>query len=172
MSTKYSALNKSAEFWIKKLNLQEHPEGGYYIEVHRSEILVGLHRNKSFRSACTVIYYLLKGDQFSSFHMLMSDETWHFCLGSSITLHIIKGDGALSEIKLGMNFDDNEGFQAIIGSGSWFAASVNDVSSYSLVGCTVSPGFDYRDWKMANIKSLTKLYPQHKAVIEKYTRKL
>ncbi len=164
-------MNKSAEFWIKKLNLQKHPEGGYYIEIHRSEILVNVSRSGSIRNACTLIYYLLKGDQFSSFHMLMSDEAWHFYNGSSLTLYIIKADGKLSKVKLGMDFDDNEVLQAVVSSGSWFAASVNDVSSYSLVGCTVSPGFDYRDWNMTNVESLSRIYPQHRAVIEKYTRR-
>jgi len=163
-------LNKSAEFWIKKLNLQRHPEGGYFIETHRSEILIRLPRKESFRNACTVIYYLLTGDEFSSFHMLRSDETWHFYDGSSITLHIIKTNGTFSEVKLGTKFDENETFQAVVESGSWFAASVNDISSYSLVGCTVSPGFDYRDWNMTHIESLAKIYPQHRAVIERYTK--
>ena len=141
------------------------------MEMHRSEILVNVSRSRSIRSACTAIYYLLKGDQFSSFHMLMSDEIWHFYDGSSLTLYIIRADGKLSKVKLGMYFDDNEAFQAVVGSGSWFAASVNDVSSYSLVGCTVSPGFDYRDWNMTDVESLSRIYPQHRAVIEKYTRR-
>lgn len=165
-------MNKSAEFWIKKLSLKKHPEGGYYVEMHRSEILVNLPRSESVRNACTAIYYLLKGDQFSSFHVLKSDETWHFYVGSSITLHIIKTDGTLNEVKLGVNFDDNEMFQAVVSSGSWFAASVNDVSSYSLVGCTVSPGFDYRDWNLANVESLTGMYPQHRNIINRYTRQI
>jgi predicted cupin superfamily sugar epimerase len=163
-------LNKSAEFWIKKLNLQEHPEGGYYIEMHRSEILVNVSRSGSIRNACTAIYYLLKGNQFSSFHMLLSDETWHFYDGSSLTLHIIRADGKLSKVKLGMNFDDNEAYQAVVSSGSWFAASVNEASSYSLVGCIVSPGFDYGDWNMTNVESLSRIYPQHRGIIQKYTR--
>lgn len=171
MEVTSSALNKSAEFWIKKLNLHKHPEGGYYVEMHRSKILVNLPRNESFRNACTAIYYLLKGDQFCSFHMLKSDETWHFYQGSSITLHIINADGTLNELKLGMNSEDSEIFQVVVSSGSWFAASVNDMSSYSLVGCTVSPGFDYRDWTLANVESLTRTYPQHRAVIEKYSRR-
>jgi predicted cupin superfamily sugar epimerase len=133
--------------------------------------LVHLSRKESFRNACTVIYYLLTEDQFCSFHTLESDETWHFYDGSSMTLHIIKTNGIFNEVKLGTNFDQNETFQAVVGSGSWFAASVNDISSYSLVGCTVSPGFDYRDWNIAQIESLAKIFPQHRAIIEKYTRR-
>jgi predicted cupin superfamily sugar epimerase len=62
-------------------------------------------------------------------------------------------------------------FQSVVKSGSWLAASVDDVTSYSLVGCIVSPGFDYQDWKLGDIESLVKLFPQHRSTIEKYTRK-
>jgi uncharacterized protein len=122
------------------------------------------------RNTCTAIYYLLEGDQFSSFHTLKSDEIWHFYIGSSLTLHIIETDGSLREIILGSDTDSNkETFQAVVKAGAWFAASVNDHNSYSLVGCTVSPGYDYRDWKSVGRGILTKKFPQHKSIIEKYT---
>ena len=93
-----------------------------------------------------------------------------FLAGSSLTLHIIGTDRELYNVKLGKNIDTEEKFLAAVKSGSWFAASVDDTTSYSLAGCIVSPGFDYQDWKLGNVDALTKLYPQHKSTIEKYTR--
>ena len=57
----------------------------------------------------------------------------------------------MNDVKLGANLDSKETFQAVVKSGSWFAASVNDCNSYSLISCTVSPGFDYDDWVLADI---------------------
>jgi uncharacterized protein len=113
-------------------------------------------------------------DQFSSFHRIKSDEIWHFYAGSSLSLQIIEGQGdddsKLTEIRLGPNTYKNETFQTVINAGSWFAASLVDHNSYCLVGCTVSPGFDYRDWELGSVEMLTRIYPKHKSIIEKYIR--
>jgi predicted cupin superfamily sugar epimerase len=163
-------LNKHAKSWIKKLNLDEHPEGGYFAITYKSHKIIKLSEYNGARSLFTTIYYLLTGNQFSSFHIMKSDEIWHFYSGSSLTLHIIDSNGRLNNLVLGPNFNEGEMFQAIVKSGCWFAASVNEKKSYSLVGCTVSPGFDYRDWKIGNRKRLIEMYPQHKKIILKYTR--
>jgi uncharacterized protein len=165
------ALNKDAEYWINKLNLQKHPEGGFFVQTYKSNKLVNLPEYDGPRYACTAIYYLLTGEEFSSFHKIRSDEMWHFYTGSSLTLHIIEANGRLNEVRLGADIDKGESFQAVVKSNSWFAASVNNNSSYSLVGCTVSPGFDYHDWELGDIETLIKLYSKHKSIIEKYTRK-
>lgn len=159
---------KDATYWINKLKLQEHPEGGYFIETFRSRRIINLDDYDGNRFTCTAIYYLLLGDKFSAFHRMKSDEIWHFYAGSSLTLYIIHSNGVLDEISLGQNLDKNEMFQHVIESGCWFAAIVNDPYSYSLLGCTVSPGFDYRDWELANIDILLDIYPQHKFIIEKF----
>jgi hypothetical protein len=163
-------LDKDSEYWISKLNLEKHPEGGYFVESYKSLELVNSPKYHGPRHVCTAIYYLLVGDKFSSFHVMKSDELWHFYAGSSLTLYIIEPNGKLSEITLGENINNGHIFQAAVKSGCWFAAAVDDYNSYSLVGCTVSPGFDYQDWKIGDMKTLTKLYPQHKSIIEKYTR--
>jgi hypothetical protein len=163
-----SNVNKDATYWIDKLKLQEHPEGGYFIETFRSRRIINLNNYDGNRSTCTSIYYLLLGDQFSAFHRMISDEIWHFYAGSSLTLYIIHSNGLLDEIRMGQNLDNNEIFQHVVESGCWFAAIVNNPSSYSLLGCTVSPGFDYRDWELANIDVLLNIYPQHKSIIEKF----
>lgn len=166
-------MNEQAKYWIKKLDLRQHPEGGFFTEIYRSTRYVNLPEYDGPRSVCTAIYYLLIGDQFSFFHRIKSDEIWHFYAGSTLSLHIIEEEEnkiSLREIKLGSNIDNNETFHAVIKSGSWFAASVIDHESYSLVGCTVSPGFDYRDWEIGQLQTLKRQYPQYKSVIEKYAK--
>jgi predicted cupin superfamily sugar epimerase len=164
-------LNKDAKYWINKLNLQEHPEGGYFVETYKSEKFVNLPEYDGPRHACTAIYYLLVRDQFSSFHRMKSDEIWHFYAGSRLSLHIIETrNRRLQEVKLGADVDNGGLFQTVVKSGYWFAASVDDHDSYSLVGCTVSPGFDYCDWELGDMETLARMYPQHKSIIEKYSR--
>lgn len=163
-----STLNKIAENWIRKLRLEKHPEGGYYIETYRSTNSLEFRVDEP-RVLFTEIYFMLVGCQFSSFHVMKSDEIWHFYSGSSITLHIISYQGEFNEITLGKDVYNGNVFQAVVRAGSWFAASVDDIDSYSLVGCTAVPGFDFRDWKLGDRKTLLELYPQHKLIIEKYT---
>ena len=158
-------MNKDAKYWINKLNLQEHSEGGYFVETYKSEKFVNLPEYDGPRHACTAINYLLVRDQFSSFHRMKSDEIWHFYAGSRLSLHIIETrNRRLQEVKLGADVDNGGLFQTVVKSGYWFAASD------SLVGCTVSPGFDYCDWELGDIETLARMYPQHKSIIEKYSR--
>jgi uncharacterized protein len=101
---------------------------------------------------------------------LISDEIWHFYIGSSVTLYIISKTDNLSEMKLGSKIEKGEHFQIQVRAGSWFAATVNDNSSYALLGCTVSPGFDYPDFELGDRKKLVERYPQHRSIIERFTR--
>ena len=164
--------NKKAQYLKERLDLSELPgEGGYYKETYRSDKTIILpSETDGERSISTSIYYLLDGTQFSAFHRLKSDEIWHFYIGSSITLYIINKMENLSEVKLGSNIEKGELFQIQIRAESWFAATVNDISSYALIGCTVSPGFDYLDFELGDRKKLIERYPQHKSIIEKLTR--
>ncbi|HXT83376.1 MAG TPA: cupin domain-containing protein [Verrucomicrobiae bacterium] len=163
-----NTLGHTANYWIDKLQLKEHPEGGYYNEVYRSEKIINLPEYKGPRNACTLIYYLLKGSQYSSFHKINSDEIWHFYAGSSLSLYILNSN--LKVIKLGKNMDKGEIFHIVIKSNSWFAASVDDPASYCLVGCVVSPGFDYHDWEIGDKDILCEKYPQHKSIIMKLSK--
>jgi uncharacterized protein len=163
--------NKKAQYLKERLDLSELPgEGGYYKETYRSDKTIILpSETDGERSISTSIYYLLDGTQFSAFHRLKSDEIWHFYIGSSITLYIINKMENLSEIKLGSNIEKGELFQIQVRAESWFAATVNDISSYALIGCTVSPGFDYLDFELGDRKKLIERYPQHRSIIEKLT---
>ena len=163
--------NKKAQYLKERLDLSELPgEGGYYKETYRSDKTIILpSETDGERSISTSIYYLLDGTQFSAFHRLKSDEIWHFYIGSSVTLYIINKMENLSEVKLGSNIEKGELFQIQIRAESWFAATVNDISSYALIGCTVSPGFDYLDFELGDRKKLIERYPQHRSIIEKLT---
>ena len=172
----YTLINKmkDANYWIKKLDLKRHPEGGYFKETYRSdEVIFKDALPKRFsgdRVFSTSIYFLLNKKDFSAFHRIKQDEVWHFYEGSSLTLHIIDQTGDYSAIKIGRNIEDNELFQAVVERKCWFAASVNNVEEFSLVGCTVAPGFDFADFEMPDRKSLASKYPEHIKIINKFTR--
>ncbi len=166
-------MDHSAQYWIDNLKLKEHPEGGYFREVYRSnEFISKKHlpgRYSSFRAFYTSIYFLLKSDEFSAFHRLKSDEIWHFYDGSPLLLYVIEQSGKLTTIKMGRNPDNDETLQVLIPKGYWFAAEVSRKESYSLIGCTVSPGFDYDDFELGRRENLTEKYPGLKGVIERLT---
>jgi predicted cupin superfamily sugar epimerase len=91
---------------------------------------------------------------------------WHFYDGSAITLYIIEPDRLLLTLPLGLDTEKGEQPQTIVKANRWFAAKPNDVNSYSLVGCTMSPGFDFEDFEMGKRSALIKQFPQHKDIIE------
>jgi uncharacterized protein len=160
------ALNKEAVQLIKRLGLKKHPEGGYFKQTYTADTIVNVVGYDQPRYISTAIYYMLVGDQFSAFHRIRSDELWHHYTGGSLTLHTI-GNGKLSKVKMGKS--RGEAPQVIIKANTWFAASLNDKKSYCLLGCTVSPGFDYRDWELGKRNVLIKMYSQHSTIIERYT---
>jgi len=176
---------------IKKLNMRELvEEEGYYRETYRSDkhIVVNTCNDKSrkdniyycsnhenepsnIRSISTLIYYLLDGEQFSAFHKVKHDEIWHFYKGSSVSLYILTDSENFLNIQIGNDLKNNENIQYVIKGNTWFGAEINDKSFYSLMGCSVSPGFDFRDFELGERYNLKKLYPQHEFIINKLTRK-
>lgn len=158
---------------IQSLDLQPHPEGGYFKETYRSigdintDSLDSAYN--STRSYSTCIYFLLTSDTFSAFHRIKQDEIWHFYDGATIKLHTISPEGKHSEYKIGRNFTVGEVPQLVVEGGDWFAAEVLGEDTYALVGCTVSPGFDFSDFELPNRKELTSKFPQHLDIITKLT---
>ncbi|MEJ2193969.1 MAG: cupin domain-containing protein [Ignavibacteriaceae bacterium] len=166
-------MNKKAKEYIKKLQLKPHPEGGYYKELYRAgELILPDHLPKRFKSSrtfSTSIYFLLEGKQISTFHRLKADELWHFYDGSTLIICIIDESGELRKLKLGSNVEDGEMFQVQIKNNNWFGAELLDKSSYALIGCTVSPGFEFEDFELGDKIELSKKYPEHKNIILKLT---
>ena len=158
---------------ITKLGLQPHPEGGYFKEIYRSHELVSSdalpERYSGSRCFGTSIYFLLSEKQFSTFHRIKSDEIWNYHLGSSLFIHIIYPDGNYERIKLGADVVNNEVPQYIVKQGCWFGAELTDKNSYTLVGCSVAPGFDFADFEMAQRDKLISKFPQHKDIITQLT---
>lgn len=167
-------MDKTADYWIAHLGLQKHPEGGWLKENFRSDEILSKKslpaRYSSFRAVSTSIYYLLKGNEFSGFHRLRSDEIWHFYSGSPVRVYIISPSGNLTINMCGPFADKGNKFQLIIPKGSWFAAKVTDPTSFTLLGCTVAPGFDFEDFELGKREFLINRFPQHSDLIKELTR--
>jgi hypothetical protein len=163
----------TAAYWIKKLQMLPHPEGGYYAETYRSSETIKADslpkRYNGDRTFSTAIYFLVEGGQFSALHRIASDELWHFYTGSSLLVYVIDPQGHLQMIRLGNNPEAGEVFQAVVKAGCWFGSKVEDPTGYALVGCTVAPGFDFADFELATRTELVNLYPQHGHIIESLT---
>ncbi|ASW75451.1 hypothetical protein IQ37_02700 [Chryseobacterium piperi] len=150
------------------LKLEPHPEGGYYKETYRSEQVLTLEGGNS-RNVSTAIYYLLENENKSSFHRIKSDELWFFHQGEPLEIVFIK-DGKLHTIILGNSLENGEVPQAIIEANVWFAAKISEGKGYSLVSCTVAPGFDFLDFELAERNTLLQQYPDLNNVIKEFTR--
>jgi hypothetical protein len=165
---------RNAGYWIEKLNLAQHPEGGCFAPVFRASEQIGREglpdRFTGNRPIVSSIYYLLEKGQFSAFHRLKSVEIWSFFEGDPLTIHVLDPLGDLIEKKLGPNFNKGESFQVAIEAGNWFAAEQRGPGLFTLVGCTVAPGFEYEDMEIAERAKLLAMYPQHREIIEKLTR--
>lgn len=164
----------TAEELIEYYKLQPHPEGGYYSEQYRSVEFI-LHENlpvrfNGDRHFSTAIYFLLLKENFSAFHKIASDECWHFYAGGRMNIHVLNQEGILTTVYLGANILHGERFQFVVPAGCWFASETSEETSYSFVGCTVAPGFDFADFELANADELTALYPEHEAIIRRLTR--
>ena len=163
-----------AEDWIKRLNMQQHPEGGWYHEVYRSQLSISEEqlpdRYQSNRSVATSIYFLLKGNEVSKFHVLQSDELWYFHAGSPVTIHLLDPTlGSYQTVSMGNSGKENEHLQIIIPAGIIFGATVQDATGFSLVGCMVAPGFDFADFRLCSEEELSAKFPKHTTIIKKLT---
>ena len=158
------APHPQAQQLIAALQLEPHPEGGYFRQTYRSEMRVAA-AGRPERRALTSIFFLLFDDNFSAFHRLTSDEIWHFYRGDPVAIEIIDADGAHETRVLG-----GDGlFQTTFPAGAWFGAHMVD-GGYALVGCDVAPGFEFADFEMPERAALVARYPQHAALIERWTR--
>jgi len=164
-------MNEKAKYYIQKLQLNKHPEGGYYREIYRSGeiIFIDAPNQNRKRNVSTSIYFLLEGSQKSKFHKLKSDELWHFYDGTAVKIYILDGNGKLTETMIGRDIENGELFQTTIGKNNWFAAEVMDKRSFTLIGCTVSPGFDFSDFELAKRANLLNKFPDHKELILRFT---
>lgn len=150
---------KSKDYWIEKLQMEPHPEGGYYKELAPSNEWL----EKANRPMYTTIYFLLTENNPSHFHQLTSNEIWYFHYGSSLTVHELLSHGEYKKTSVGFNLDEGDVLQYTVEKGSIFGSSVE--TGYALVSCMVSPGFSFEDFKLFTKNELLESHPTHKEII-------
>ena len=165
----------TAQEIIELLDLQEHPEGGYFKETYRREETISSEslgeKYQGDRNYATGIYFVFTSEKFSAFHKINQDEMWHYYKGAALKLHMISESGNYSNVTIGNDFSKGEVPQFTVKGGDWFAAEVEEENAYTLTGCTVAPGFDFADFVLPSTVELVKLFPQHEGIIQKLTHK-
>lgn len=156
---------------IAGLGLTRHPEGGWYRETYRAAGTIPGNLLPEHvageRSFSTAIYFLLERGGMSALHRIKSDELWHFHAGAALTVHVITPAGDYYPLTLGSDLATGETFQAVVPAGCWFGAETT--GDYSLVGCTVAPGFDFADFEMGSRSDLLGRFPAHAGIIRRLT---
>lgn len=157
-------MKPTARDWITRLQLQPHPEGGWFRESYRAPHSVATPQGS--RGASTAIYYLLQGNHVSHFHRIRSDEAWHFYAGDALEILVLGPEGLHS---LPLNGEGD--FQQVVPAGLWFGARLQQPQPehYALVGCTVAPGFDFADFELAQRSELLAQWPAQAEVIKALT---
>ena len=160
---------------IARLDLTRHPEGGWFRETYRSSEQIPAaalpERFSGSRALCTAIYFLLEQGDFSALHRIKSDELWHHHAGSSLLIHIFTPDEDYRVERLGADLAAGDRFQVMVPAGSWFGAEpVAGGATFALVGCTVAPGFDFRDFVLADRADVCAAYPRHAPLVRRLTR--
>lgn len=161
---------ESARYWIDRLGMEAHPEGGYFKEYYRAGLRIDSEEFSGDRNICTGIYFLLEKEQFSALHRIKSDELWHFYEGHPLEVVEIDALGQLTIVTLGRDFDKGQRLTHVVKAGHWFGSRPGPDSKWSLVGCTVAPGFDFADFEMPPQSQLIQWFPQHAEEIRKMSR--
>ena len=158
---------KTKEEWIKELNLEAHPEGGFYLRTEESEETIT--RQNKTRKLYTSIYFVLTEESPSHFHQLTADEIWYYHDGEPLTVHCIYEDGTYEAVKVGKDTQKGERLHFNVPAGTIFGSTVE--KDYSLVSCVVVPGFDFEDFKLFTKEELLKDYLEHEEIITRLTIK-
>lgn len=161
----------TADRLIHALGLQLHPEGGFFRETYRSNESIRCGDGR-VRIASTAIYYLLRGSDYSAWHRIRSDELWHFHAGTPLDVHVLTDDGQLVTHRLGNPLEyPGAVFQAMVPANHWFAAERVQArpENFSLLGCTVAPGFEFSEFELAQTSDLDARFPAHSKMIRRLT---
>ena len=156
---------------VRTLNLQPHPERGYYSETYRAPADVQSDAHGGQRSASTAIYFFISAEEPATFlHRLISDEVFHLYDGGPLEILRLFPDGTWDVPVLGMNLEAGERPQVVIPAGTWFGTELRRGASHCLVGCTVAPGFEFADFELAHGPELEARYPEAAARIRRMSR--
>src|SRR5271167_2624854 len=153
------------------LQLEAHPcEGGYFRQTWKSDEEIPLtalpSRYSGARAAGTAIYYLLEPSTFSEMHRLISDEVFHFYYGDPVEMLQLWPDGSSRVVRLGGDLASGVLPQLVVPKGVWQGSRLVPGGSVALIGCTVSPGFDYADYETGSRADLVREYPAAAELIE------
>lgn len=160
---------------ITSLNLEPHPvEGGFFRETYRSRGSIPAAaldaQYEGERNYSTAIYYLLTPDTFSELHMLPTDEVFHFYLGDAVEMLQLGPAGEARKIIIGPDVLSGERVQLVVPGGIWQGCRLRAGGQFALLGCTVSPGFDFRDYRRGDRECLLREYPGEEVLIKQLTR--
>jgi hypothetical protein len=149
-------------------------EGGYYAETYRSQEKISPEclesRYGGPRTVGTAIYYLLETNTFSELHRVASDEIFHFYLGDPIEMLQLWPDGSAKRVIIGTDFERHESPQVVVPHGVWQGSRLVAGGEFALLGCTVSPGFEYVDYQSGSRTLLSAAYPEYRDLISALTR--
>ena len=153
------------------LHLEPHPvEGGWFRRTYTSAGSVELQQGR--RAQGTAIYYLLEAGTFSEMHVLASDEIFHFYLGDPVEMLQLLPDGSSAVFTLGPDLAAGQHVQLVVPAGVWQGTRLVADGKVALLGCTVTPGFDFADYRNASAQELIAKWPGEAERISKLTRKL
>jgi predicted cupin superfamily sugar epimerase len=151
------------------LHLEPHPiEGGYFRRTYTASGSIEMPRGT--RLMGTAIYYLLETGTFSEMHVLGSDEIFHFYLGDPVEMLQLHPDGCSKLLTLGPDLDAGQHVQVIVPAGVWQGTRLCGDGKVALLGCTVTPGFDFADYRSASYAELCGKWPAEKERIKALTR--
>jgi predicted cupin superfamily sugar epimerase len=152
---------KKAQEYIDKLGLLPHPEGGFYKETYRSAVKTG------DRNLMTAIYFLITSNNISRFHRIKSDEMWYFHDGSPLSVHTLDKENGHQVHKVGLNLSNGENPQLLVPANTIFGSSLDEENAFSLVSCTVAPGFDFADFELFTTQDLLSQFPDYEEIVRK-----
>ncbi|MDZ4122081.1 MAG: cupin domain-containing protein [Candidatus Cloacimonadaceae bacterium] len=163
---------KDYKIIIDKMNLIQHPEGGYYRRNWQSLYSGDIKDSTEKvifpqRRIGSSIIYLLPSNEVAIWHRVNCDEMWHFYGGSPLMMHILSKSKGLENLILGPDVLNEQSLQVIVPRLTWFSAEVIDADSYSLCGCTLWPSFSYTDFEIAEQSRLLDEYPPHSNLIKR-----
>ena len=162
---------------VKKiLGLVPHPcEGGYYVRTYESGEKVAANafadgRYPGPRFTATAIYYLLEPDTFSEMHRLKSDEVFHFYAGDAVEMLQLLPDGSGRTVAIGNDLAAGQRPQVVVERNVWQGSRLVAGGKWALLGCTVSPGFEFEDYDAGERASLSEEWPEFAGMIAALTR--
>ncbi|HEY6412784.1 MAG TPA: cupin domain-containing protein [Edaphobacter sp.] len=167
----------TAEDVKKWLKLAPHPrEGGWYVRTYEAADKVAAEvfeegRYRGARRTGTAIYYLLEPDTFSEMHRLKSDEVFHFYAGDAVEMLQLLPDGSGRRVVIGNDLAVGERPQVVVGRGVWQGSRLVGGGKWALLGCTVSPGFEFEDYEDGERATLGEGWPEFARMISELTRR-